>query len=315
MDTDHNQQLDQGDTKLGAPQVTAASGLTAWAQLLNGDYLVEETAAPTGYSMPPTTVLAVSINDANSGGTMQVVFRDPANGQLAIVAKRQFELNGAGEWVLSDGKVDFGDQVKYEIAILGTGPKLFHDVTVRDYIPGYDPQDTTTTTKATYVPGTAQCVQITCTVNVDAATGLITWTAGTVSDVDGWAEFVVKVPDLPAAPAFDADGNYTESVWNVALLNWREADTTAPAVGGISLTDHSVRSNEVTAEATIKVKGEEIIVPQPKPKPRPPVVLGLPDTGAPQHGGLVGLLGALIVGLGAWLTTRSRRGQTVRHRG
>ena len=74
------------------------------------------------------------------------------------VTKAAFELLG-GEWVESDGVVEFGDEVKYVVTLTADGPKIHHDVVVSDYIPGNDPDDTTSDTLGIYVGRTAACVE------------------------------------------------------------------------------------------------------------------------------------------------------------
>ena len=43
------------------------------------------------------------------------------------------------------------------------------------------------------------------------ADGLVTWTLGTVTNAAGSIEMVVKFPEAPAAPDFDANGELIET--------------------------------------------------------------------------------------------------------
>jgi LPXTG-motif cell wall-anchored protein len=304
--------LDPADTTHGAPQTSDAEGEVSWTELLEGDYLVVETAAPEGYSLPAHPVMAVHVGA--DGGTLYRTFKDPADGEIAI-SKAQYERAADGSWTPSDGVVEFGDEVRYVMPVTATGKKVFHDVVVTDYVPGHDPDDTTTTLDATYVDGSAACATITCTVDVDEATGLITWTiSGTLRDQSGSVEFTVRFAPLPDHPSPVVDGVYTASMRNVATLAWAEVDPSQePGEGGPVLVDHSVRSNEVVVHADAEIEGEEGGRPKPHPqshpKPRPPAVLGeeLPNTGAPAGSGVLGLAGVLTVTLGAVLVLADRR--------
>ncbi len=295
------------DKSLG-PEVTDAAGLAKWHELLKGSYLVEEISPPPGYSLPSVTVMPVTIDDDNfvaMGEMAAIEFRDPAEGQLAIVAKQQFEKNAAGQWEPSDGKIGFGKQVKYVVKIAATGPKLFHDVTVTDYVPGYNPDDVTSTVKATLVPGSAQCLGFACTVTV-GSDNLVTWSAGTVHDAAGTIEFVVKFPQAPFPTPYDANGIYKATLWNVGFLEWNEADTSSARISGgagiarsaavLPMIHHELRSNEVVISAT-----------KTKPATPPP---HLPPTGASAHLLELGLAGAGVLGLGLLLLIRSRREAT-----
>jgi len=250
--------------------------------------------------------MPVTIDDDNfvpMGEMAAIEFRDPAEGQLAIVAKKQFEKNANGQWEPSDGKIKFGKQVKYVVKISATGPKLFHDVTVTDYVPGYNPDDVTSTVKGTLVPGSAQCLGFACTVSV-GSDNLISWSAGTVHDAVGSIEFVVKFPDAPSPTPYNSNGVYKATLWNVGFLEWNEADTSSARIGGgtraartvavLPMIHHKLRSNEVVISA-IKIK---------------PNHHHLPPTGASAYMLELGLLGAGVLGLGLLLLIRSRREST-----
>ena len=143
-----------------------------------GSYLVVEVSAPPGYDLPDPDTMPVVITDPGTfvpGGEMAtLLFRDIAQGQLTIT-KQQWEKSGDA-WVASDGVVAHGDLVKYTLHVETQGLKRFHDVTVRDYVPNHNPDDTTSTGTASLVADSAVCVQVVCT--VDVADGLITWHLG-----------------------------------------------------------------------------------------------------------------------------------------
>jgi uncharacterized repeat protein (TIGR01451 family) len=172
--------VDDADQSLGTSE-TDGTGQALFHELQHGCYLLVETIPPEGYSLPTVHVMGVQIDEGNfvgdDGEMAAIVVTDFGEGHLAIVAKRQFEqIDGA--WVESDGKVGFGDHVRYVVRVEATGPKNFHDVKVTDFIPGYSPEDTTSTVKATLVEGSAVCENgLTCTTSVDADNE-VTWSIG-----------------------------------------------------------------------------------------------------------------------------------------
>ncbi|HET7683742.1 MAG TPA: SpaA isopeptide-forming pilin-related protein, partial [Marmoricola sp.] len=293
---------------------TATSGEAGIAQfapwLLQGHFLVKETVVPEGYDLPVDgDTMAVTIGEGNfAAGTYMaaIEFRDPALGQITI-SKSQFERDPAtGLWVPSDGTVEYGDDVRYVLSVEADGPKLFHDVTLTDYVPGFNPDDTTSTAKASLVDGSATCAgDFTCTVSV--VDGLVTWDIGTVSDESGTAEMVIHFPDLPDTIPFDGNGEFNTTLWNVGYLDWDEA-VFAPGQAP-SMAHHQLTSNEVTVSATT----QEFVSPPPPPPvppkkpqggPTPPEVL--PNTGGPEA--WLPLTGIGLVVLGAALVlTRERR--------
>ena len=284
--------LDAGDTPIGAPVLTDARGVARWTGLLFGRYLFEEVAAPEGYGLPEETVQAVTLDARNAGGTIRLVFLDPGQGTLTVT-KAAFELV-RGEWVESDGVVEFGDQVKYVVTLTADGPKIHDDVVVSDYIPGNDPDDTTSDTEGIYVAGTAVCVEAgECTVTFDSAGQLLTWELGDVRDEARSVEFVIEFPQ-PADDASTSEGVYTETLANTAAATWTDRNG-----------DQEVDSNEVVVDAELEIAPAEEVVPPPA-KPRPPAEI-LPETGAQAGLGLWTTLGGLMLVLGAALLTWRRR--------
>ncbi|HET7734574.1 MAG TPA: SpaA isopeptide-forming pilin-related protein [Nocardioidaceae bacterium] len=287
--------------------VTGADGLAKFPELRPGHFLVQETDAPDGYDLPTVNTIAVEIIDGEGGnfvpgGEMSaILFRDPAQGQIALLAKQQFELNADDEWVLSDGVVDHGDLVRYVVPVEATGPKLFHDVTLTDYVPGYNPDDDTTTRQATLVAGTAICTgPVTCTVN--EANGLITWEFGTLTDAEFAIEFVVRFPSLPQPVPFDENLQFSTTLWNQAYLNWNEVDTDvdSPVPGEnepVVTIPHSLTSNEVVVEAMVET---EVLPREEEPEE-------LPETGASLMAQLMGLAGLLTLMVGGTMMVLGRR--------
>ena len=188
--------------------VTGADGLARWGELRPGSYLVVEVSAPPGYDLPDNDTMPVVITDPGTfvpGGEMAtLLFRDIAQGQLTVT-KQQWEKSGDA-WVASDGVVAHGDLVKYTLHVETQGLKRFHDVTVRDYVPNHNPDDTTSTGTASLVADSAVCVQVVCT--VDVADDLITWHLGTLQQGAVDVEFVVRFPDLPAKPTYDENDEF-----------------------------------------------------------------------------------------------------------
>ncbi|MGH3369982.1 MAG: SpaA isopeptide-forming pilin-related protein, partial [Nocardioidaceae bacterium] len=283
-------ELDDSDTPLGGPVATGADGLTGWTGLLFGTYLVEEVAAPEGYDLPEETVQVVTIDAENAGRVVRLVFLDPAQGTLTT-SKAAFELV-RGEWVESDGLVEFGDQVRYVVTVTADGPRIHHAVTVSDYIPGNDPDDTTSDTEGRYLAGTAVCLEVgDCTVSFDAGEQLLTWELGDMRNQTRSVEFVIEFP-----PAGDesilVEGVHTETLANTAAVTWTDRDG-----------DREIDSNQVVVDAELVVLGIE--EERPPVKPRPPAVL--PATGAPANTGLWTVLGGLLLTVGAALLFRRRR--------
>jgi LPXTG-motif cell wall-anchored protein len=273
---------------------------------------VTETEAPAGYSLPtsPSQDVVVTANDLDYGTTpvegaapVSVEFQDPPLGDLAI-AKAHQELSG-GTWVPGDGTVKFNDQVKYVITVTATGKKVFHDVAVTDYVPGYGPNAGKTQLggfKGVIDPTSIKCSATftPCGTDYNATTGLVTWSLGDVGNESGTVEFIVRMPNLPVISPLAAPGvSFAGIMWNQAYVSWTQADDTenTPA--------HTLASNEVTdrANATLPPK----VIPPKPPQVSPPAVL--PNTGGPSSW----LLGAgliLLLGGGTLIAADRRR----RHR-
>jgi LPXTG-motif cell wall-anchored protein len=247
--------------------------------------------------------MPVVLDRDNAGGTVRLVFLDPALGTMSIT-KVALELNAAGEWVVSDGEVKFGDKVKYVLTVTGSGPKVFRDVDVTDFVAGYDPADTTSTTRVSYVDGSARCIAAACVTSFDAANQQLTWSLGDLRDQERSMEFIVRIPDLPAEPVF-TDGELVETVVNVGEVSWQERASSSQRLAG-GYVSRSMRSNQVV---TTIVERPEVLgtppVEQPEPGKKPEQ--GLPETGAPHSSGLITTVGSLSLLLGAWLMLVSRR--------
>ena len=324
------------EDELVSSQVSGADGLAKWAEILPGSYLVEETEAPEDYLLPDQPVMAITVDEENfiAGGEMApIIFRDFAEGLLAVVAKRQFELIG-GEWIESDGTVDYGDVVKYVVAVEAIGPKLFHNVKVTDYVPGWNPEDTTSTAQATLVPDSAVCtgsLEPICDVTV-SEDNLVTWTLGSgdpITDIAGEIEMVVQFPELPADPVFDENGEFVTTLWNVGFLEYDEViggtpdvllrgaasrGTAAQATAAAFEFLHTVlRSNEVVVSA-VAVQPTEPFFPPPEPpeppEPPTPPTPPLPKTGASAYLTQLALLGGLALLIGMALALSGRRRET-----
>jgi uncharacterized repeat protein (TIGR01451 family)/fimbrial isopeptide formation D2 family protein len=118
--------LDAGDTVVpngthgDNPATTGANGLVTWTDLVWGDYLIVETAAPTGYTLPvPNPVQAFTVNRDNAGDNSRVFnFNDPRNpttitvtktdedGKTVLTAPAQFGLYADLD---HDGQLDAGE--------------------------------------------------------------------------------------------------------------------------------------------------------------------------------------------------------------
>ena len=295
-----------GEDDLIDTEVTNAEGQAFFAELEKGCYLLVETGAPDGYDLPVPNVWGIAINDGNfveDGLMAPIVVDNFALGQLAILAKRQFELVD-GEWVQipSGHEVNFGDVIKYEIEIDADGPRLFHDVTVTDWVPGYNPDDVRTTLAGTLVgdPGCVTDFSPECTVTVDED-NLITWDLGTFTDAGGVVTFVTRFAQLP--DNIDPTEDYTACMWNQGYLDWDELSLDAPSVArgataaAVGMVHQTRASNEVDVCAT--QVGEPIIPPPPPPP--------LPNTGAQAYLNQLALMGGLALVLGLALLGWARR--------
>jgi LPXTG-motif cell wall-anchored protein len=290
-----------------ATGTTGPDGSVTFATKLQpGTYQVTETKVPDGYLMPTggaTQDVTVDAADLDNGVVpVSVTFEDPPTGSLAI-AKAHYERNAAGTaWVPGDGTVDFGDEIRYVMTVTATGPKVFHDVEVTDYVPGWNPADHTTApagTRAVLESASISCGgAFTCTTD-PVVNGKITWhltgtgqAAGDVTgDVVGTVEFVVRMPNIPAASQTPGT-SYAAILWNQATLWWT-------AFGDDTPDTHSLLSNVVTDAASATLP-PQVSPPEVKPPS------ALPNTGGPDRWILVaGLL--LLLGGGTLVAGDRRR--------
>lgn len=312
--------LFDGETEIDTA-VSDESGIAFFdVKLQPGEFTVQETKAPDGYDLPINGLDTVTViidepdapesNFVENGVMVPIEFEDPALGQLALMPKAQFERDPLSLlWVPSDGVVEFGDEIRYVVPVESEGEKIFHDVTLTDYVPGWNPDDVTTSpagTKADLVVDSITCGGgITCTSEVDLATGLITWhltetgeaEGQFVGDASGWVEFVVRMPDIPGTSPIQTPGTaFAAALWNQAYLDWRQLDFVAdeerPDALRPEMTDHELASNEVVVTASATLPPE--VIPPAGPKPTP-TQGALPATGGPDQwlllGGFVLLLG------------------------
>jgi uncharacterized repeat protein (TIGR01451 family)/LPXTG-motif cell wall-anchored protein len=293
---------DAPDVPVDDEKITGADGLASWDELLAGPYLLQETQAPPGYALPAVTIFPVVIETGEGARDWTLdpfVVDDPSIGNLAILSKQQYTKNQNGDWVKRPDhgyQTEFGQRVKYVVKVEATGTKLFHNVQVKDWVPGFNPQDTHqfgtgSTMKATLVPGSAKCSGLPCDVTVSPG-NLVTWNFGTVKHHSATVEMIVVFPQAPANPNYDADGFFFASLWNVATLSYDTAVTS----GGMT---HTVlRSNEVEIEA---------LLIQPPPGVVPCTKNCLPNTGSSPYLLQLGGLGGLTLLAGTALLISGRR--------
>jgi LPXTG-motif cell wall-anchored protein len=306
-DVDGSGTVTPADARVGDPRVSNLDGMVVWSRLGFGRYLVEEVAAPEGYGLADNAVQSVVVDRSNAGGVLRMVFLDPAQGALRIT-KTAWERDADGAWVPSDGTVRYGDRVRYVVTAVATGPRVYRDVQVTDYVPGYAPDDTASTAKAAYVEESATCGLGDCATSYDPISRELSWSFGNLRDTKRTAEFVVRMPQMPMHPTTTDDGVYTDTVVNVAEATWlqRPRSLDSAARTSAARTEASVRSNEVVTKVSGKA---EILGLEPtggSPGWHTPSN-GLPNTGAPDHTGLFTTVGALSVLLGAWLMLAGRR--------
>lgn len=309
--------IDGADTPVGPEEFTDDSGQVRFEELQKGCYILQESTTPEGFEeLDPKPTMGIDLTGdmfIGGGETAPVVFTNVAEGNIQVVAKQQFEFIG-GEWVPSDGVLEYGDQVKYKVQIAVTGPKKFHDITVTDFVPGNSPEDTTSTLVGTLVPGSAVCVgTLACTVSFDEESQEVTWDIGDVDPEVGetlatTAEMIVNFPELDVdripAPGETVD----DALWNVGHLNYgvftglpaarggaRVGAMAAAVDPGVEMT--SLRSNEVviTASLTAEEAAPPVVVPPKGP---------LPQTGASAALAPVALISGLLLVLGIGLSRR-----------
>lgn len=304
---------------------TEADGQALFHDLQHGCYLLVETGAPPLYNLPANPVQGVQVDELNfvGGDEMSpIVVTDFGQGNLEIVAKKQYEKVG-DSWVESDGKVGFGDTVRYVVRVKATGPKNFYDVSVTDFVPGYNPEDTVSTVKGTLVPGSAHCEEgLTCTTSVNAENQEVTWTIGDLepapgTSIGGTAVMDVVFPEAPADLDLQPGETYTATLWNVGELHWFEAvgvkngdvaalaRSTAGGAGArlataatvdLDLQEHSLRSNEVVVSASMTGLAEKTLPGR--------TAGGLPQTGAPAGLLPLGVAAVVLIGAGLGLARR-----------
>ena len=317
--------VDDEDELLGTSE-TGIDGHALFSELQHGCYLLVETSPPPNYDLPADNVMGIEINEDNfvgdNGEMSAIAVTDFGEGNLAIVAKRQFELID-GAWVESDGKVGFGDHVRYIVHVAATGPKSFHNVEVTDYVPGFNPDDTTSTVEGTLVPGSAVCEgTLTCTTSV-GDDNKVTWDIGDVSPdagatIEGDAVMEVVFPDRPANLQLDPGETYEATLWNIGFLDWDELTPGAPAriahaAGRLGIqgtvataapvvTHMHLESNEVVVTALFKAPAG---VTHEPPTKTPPAAL--PQTGAPAGMLQVALFGLALIAGGLVLMRRTRK--------
>jgi LPXTG-motif cell wall-anchored protein len=232
---------------------------------------------------------------------VQRTFADPPQGAI-VLSKAHQELSG-GTWVPGDGRIAFNDPVKYVVTVTATGTKVFHDVKVTDYVPGYNPADTQTQLggfKGVIDTSSIKCsVEFTtCTTAYNPTTGLVTWTLGSVGNETGTVEFVVRMPDLPRISPLAAPGvSFAGLMWNQAYLAWTQVDDAEGAA------PHALSSNTVTDAASEVLPPKQVVVSPPK-QHHPAV---LPNTGGPNGMWLAGGLALLIAGGALVLGDRRRK--------
>ena len=286
-------------------KTTGADGTASWSELLKDHYLIQETQAPPGYGLPAVTVVAIDLTGAwfdHDYVADPFIFGDPSIGNLAIVAKQQYTKNQNGDWVKRPDhgyQIEFGERVKYVVKLEATGTKLFHNVQVKDFVPGFNPEDTHkfgtgSTMKATLVPGSAKCIGMPCTVSVSPG-NLVSWNFGTVKNDSATVEMVVVFPEAPANPNYNDDGFFFASLWNVGTLSY---DTAVSNVAKALMTHTVLRSNEVEIEA---------LQIEPPPGVVPCTAHCLPNTGSAPYLLQLSALGGLALLMGTALVVRGRR--------
>lgn len=186
------------------------------ADLIFGDFTVTETAAPDGYLMDETvhevTVLA-SEDPADAG-----VFVNIKKVYGLTLTKAAYEAVGEG-LDPTDGTVDFGDTVSYELDVTATGNAPQTNVTVTDVLPA----------GVTYVEGSATCLDevSACTATYDAATRTVTMVVAEM--LPGTTVLLVFEVNVDAAPEVAPGTTYSWQGDNVGAAVSTETPTEVPS--------------------------------------------------------------------------------------
>src|SRR5699024_8522773 len=98
-DANGNGKVDSGETEFGAEQTTGANGKASWSNVPFGDYVVTETKAPTGYTLPSNPVKSFTIDASNVEQGISFTVKDPQKtGSITVNktdADTQQPLDGA----------------------------------------------------------------------------------------------------------------------------------------------------------------------------------------------------------------------------
>ena len=183
-------------------------------------------------------------------------------------------------------------------------------------MPGFNPNDTTSTLKGSLVPGSAKCTGgLDCSVTMSDSK-LVTWSMGSVRNVSGAVEMVVEFPNAPTPVPFNSQGLYTGTLWNVGFLSWDQAisnvvDARIMGTYGRALAAACAPTTETREHCTLK--SNEVVIRASLRKPPPGIVPCrincLPNTGSAPYLLQFGLLGGFALVAGTVLVARRRRGE------
>ncbi len=180
-----------------------------------------EDPAPPNPSCVPATAggprrqMAAAVDPANN-----VACEDtPLVSTYGLTAvKAGFEVAADGSRTPTDGTVEFGSMVAYDIAVSATGDAPQTNVTLTDTIP----------VGTTYVDGSAHCVApATCTVTYDPVTRMVTAVLGSMAP--GASIVVTFTVTVDAAPTLAPGMSYTWTGRNVAGVHSTEIPSNVPS--------------------------------------------------------------------------------------
>ncbi|HET6817391.1 MAG TPA: DUF5979 domain-containing protein [Mycobacteriales bacterium] len=267
----------------------------AYNQTLTIDTADSATASATSTPIPTDVVCTVT-ERTTEGWQLTQVSPDPGDGPPTVTVPGEISFTNTrltGPLQLNKsvtpttGSYTAGDPnntLTYTLTMTEPAPgQLKHtNVVVTDYIPGYDPADTTSG-KTTYVDGSATC-STGCIATYDASQHLLTWDVGTYNPGDPAVVLTFKVTIDSPTPA--ANGAIpAEQIDNVGFVQ--------------SLQQQKTPSNQVVVPVTA-VLGEKVVKPQPKPSV-------LPFTGSAVPLRPAALLALFMLCVGAVLTRVRRR--------
>jgi hypothetical protein len=268
--------ISDGGVLVAGSDITKSAGTITWTgvNVLSGESTNLTYTVHVSNDVPAGELLT---NLAQLGSLSDSTTHQVAAGDVSL-SKAVETL--AGDNVGSYTAGDPHNTLVYTLTGKATGTLVQHGVAVTDFIPGFDPSDTTSG-KTSYVADSATCSLAGCTVAFDPATHLLTWNVGTVTPPSTWTMTFKVTIDSPTPGANGAIS--AETIDNVGFV---EAERHA-----------KTPSNKVTTPVTA-VLGEKVVKKTPQ-------VLPFTGSALPLEPAVIAAL--MMLGAGVILTRVRRR--------